>query len=117
MILVRESRCFSRVMFTPERSEGVKVHEKRTSFPNMYRTALFQTTCERFDFEHTLFAKRVGNRTSHTECRKTTLKISKHILIKNYINHVLNNYLPVNAHQLCSLYTWLVQFICTMKLL
>ena len=32
----------------------------------------------------------------------------KHILMKNYINYVSNNYLPVNVHQLHSLYTWLV---------
>ena len=51
--------------FTPERSGG-KAHETRISFPNMYRTELFDTTCGKFDFEHTLFAKRVGNRTSCT---------------------------------------------------
>ena len=39
---------------------------------------------------------------------KMVLKISKHILMKNYINYVSNNHLPVNVHQLHSLYTWLV---------
>ena len=33
-----------------------------------YRTELFDTKCERFDYEHTLFAMHVGNRTSRTEC-------------------------------------------------
>ena len=66
MILVRESRLLSHVTFT----RG-KAHKTRISFSNMYRKALFDTTCGRFDFEHTLFAKRVGNRTSRTECRKS----------------------------------------------
>ena len=67
---MRESRFSSRVTFTPERSEGGKAHETRISFPNMYRIELFDTTCGKFDFYHTLFAKRVGNRTSRTECGK-----------------------------------------------
>ena len=70
MILVRESRFSFRVTFTPERSEGGKTHDTRISFPNLYRTELFDTTCGKFDFEHALIAKRVGNRTSRTECRK-----------------------------------------------
>ena len=44
----------------------------------------------------------------NSSCSKITLNTSKHILMKTYINYVSNNYLPVNVHQLCSLYTWLV---------
>ena len=63
---VRESRFSSRVMFTHERSESGKAHETIISFPNMYRTALFDTTCRKFDFQHTFFAERAGIQTLHT---------------------------------------------------
>ena len=45
LLKVRESRFSSCVTFTPDRSEGGKAHETRISFSNMYRTALYDTTC------------------------------------------------------------------------
>ena len=37
------------------------------------RTTLFDTTCGKLDFQHTLFAKLVENRTSRTECRNNII--------------------------------------------
>ena len=39
---------------------------------------------------------------------KNDFKDKQTFLMKNYINYLSNNYLPVNVHQLHSLYTWLV---------
>ena len=48
----------------------------KCSFPNMYRSAPFDTTCGKFDFEHTLFADRVKKLTIRTECRTNSYTIN-----------------------------------------